>query len=47
MTFGVASSEKFSTVKDIILKADENLYQGKRSGKNCVVIFVGGQNGKR
>lgn len=37
MTFGVASSEKFSTVKDIILKADENLYQGKRSGKNCVV----------
>lgn len=37
MTFGVASSECFSSVKDIILKADENLYQGKKSGKNCIV----------
>lgn len=37
MTFGVSSSEKFSSVKEIILKADENLYHGKKSGKNCIV----------
>jgi len=37
MTFGVSSSEKYSSVKDIILKADENLYHGKKSGKNCIV----------
>lgn len=37
MTFGVSSSEKYNSVKDIILKADENLYHGKKSGKNCIV----------
>lgn len=37
MTFGVSSSEKLNSVKDIILKADENLYHGKKSGKNCIV----------
>ena len=37
MTFGVASSENLNSVKDIILKADENLYHGKKSGKNCIV----------
>lgn len=38
MTFGIAKKTPLRTdIKDIINSADENLYIGKRKGKNCVI----------
>ncbi len=37
MTMGVASSEEGEDMKEAVRKADERLYKGKRSGKNCVI----------
>jgi len=37
MTFGVAMYEDHLSIKELIKKADEALYQGKLSGRNCVV----------
>ncbi|MBF9015727.1 MULTISPECIES: diguanylate cyclase [unclassified Oceanispirochaeta] len=37
LTFGVSSSKKNQDLKDLIREADEKLYKGKRSTRNCVV----------
>ena len=37
MTFGVSTSGKDLDIKNLINKADENLYKGKHSTRNCVV----------
>ena len=38
MTFGICPSEYGSCLNDLINMADENLYRGKRSTRNCVII---------
>ena len=38
MTFGIKSFESEMSVQEIIQLADRNLYEGKKSGKNCVVV---------
>ncbi|MGH4121869.1 MAG: GGDEF domain-containing protein [Clostridium sp.] len=38
MTFGVTVSESHETINDMIKKADRALYEGKNSGRNCVII---------
>lgn len=40
VTIGVSSYEKGTTYKEMFRIADENLYKGKRNGKNQVVITV-------
>lgn len=38
LTLGIALHEKRETVEETITRADYNLYRGKRSGKNAVVL---------
>lgn len=39
MTFGLSESRKnYSSVEEMIKAADSNLYKGKKSGRNCVVL---------
>lgn len=38
ITLGAAENKEGSSLEDIINLADDRLYTGKRSGKNCVVI---------
>jgi diguanylate cyclase (GGDEF)-like protein len=40
MTFGIAESGGESTVDDIIMKADDALYEGKRKGRNRVECYT-------
>lgn len=37
MTFGIKAFDSELTVHEVIQLADHNLYQGKKSGKNCVI----------
>lgn len=37
MTFGVAGSDEWEDIKDIVKGADNRLYYGKAHGKNCVI----------
>lgn len=37
ITLGISSSEKHTTINDMLLQADKNLYCGKQNGKNCAV----------
>ncbi|MGC7872652.1 GGDEF domain-containing protein [Desulfosporosinus sp. SYSU MS00001] len=38
MTFGIADSQDYQIIEDIIKKADNALYKGKGRGRNCVVV---------
>ena len=39
MTFGLSQTDKnYSSVTEMIKAADDNLYEGKRRGRNCVVL---------
>ena len=38
LTLGIAAHDKKDTVEETITKADYNLYRGKRSGKNIVIL---------
>ena len=38
MTFGISEYSRDIQINDLIRKADQNLYAGKRSSKNCVVF---------
>lgn len=38
MTLGVASSSEAANVDKVVQVADNNLYYGKRHGKNCVIL---------
>lgn len=40
MTFGISSTNEAASLKDLILLADERLYEGKQAGKNTVVFPV-------
>lgn len=37
LTIGISSSIKEKDIENMIRKADENLYKGKNSGKNCII----------
>ena len=37
MTVGMVTTEKTTNIESMIIKADEMLYKGKQSGKNCIV----------
>lgn len=37
MTFGIADASEAKTIKEMIILADERLYSGKKSGKNCII----------
>lgn len=37
MTFGVAGSDEWGEIKDIVKGADNRLYYGKEHGKDCVI----------
>ena len=37
MTVGMVTAEKTTNIESMIIKADEMLYKGKQSGKNCIV----------
>jgi len=37
MTFGLSAIGTNDTIVDVIKRADDALYQGKRIGRNCVV----------
>ena len=37
MTFGVAEYEAEMDINELIVKADDNMYKGKKSTKNCVI----------
>jgi len=41
ITFGIATYNKVIDIDTCIRKADEALYRGKRSGKNCIEISTG------
>ena len=38
LTFGVTCGDEYTSISDMLLQADRNLYKGKNSGKNCVII---------
>jgi len=38
VTFGISVFDKDMKIDEVIRKSDEALYQGKRKGKNCVVV---------
>ena len=38
MTFGIKAFEQKMTVQELIQLADLNLYEGKKTGKNCIVV---------
>ncbi len=38
MTFGIAHRSKGDSSDRIVKRADEALYQGKRAGRNCVIV---------
>ncbi len=37
ITIGIANYEKGDTIDSLIKRADDNLYYGKKNGKNCVI----------
>ncbi len=37
MTFGVSGCDEDSSISDMLIEADRNLYRGKNNGKNCVI----------
>ncbi len=39
MTFGVSIYDNVMNIDNCINQADEALYEGKKRGKNCVVIY--------
>lgn len=38
MTFGVTVNEDYEMIEDTIIRADNALYEGKRRGRNCVIL---------
>ena len=38
MTLGVSIFDKIMSIDECIKQADDALYKGKKSGKNCVVV---------
>ena len=38
MTFGLAEGNVSTNVKELLQKADANLYEGKNQGRNCIIV---------
>ncbi len=38
MTFGLAEGSRDTNIRELLQKADAKLYEGKESGRNCIVM---------